>query len=227
MFSLFCPQCSTIFNITQSLSNKTSQEGGEDDNIEKIINMILNNDKISQNDINKIANISISQITEHSMYENLNLDEKNTVYNKIQIYLPQTPHSLRQDWRQRHKNNMTKPLTYEHSGGEQIEKSNKNLAYYRCTYCNYTKPIKPGTRIYSKSSEHKIGQSSFDTKNMKYNPIIPFTRNYICPNKKCISHKNPKKKEAKFFRVGDNYKTTYICMACDESFSVNLSKKNK
>nr|QBK89171.1 MAG: uncharacterized protein LCMiAC02_02650 [Mimivirus LCMiAC02] len=234
MLSLFCPQCGTIFDITQSLSNKTSQEGGEDDNIENMINMILNNAKISQNDINKIGNISVSQITEHPMYTNLDLNEKNTVYNKIQIYLPHKKNmsmyggNKAKPLTYEHSGgNKAKPLTYEHSGGEPVEKSNKNLAYYRCKYCNYTKPIKSGTRIYSKSSEHEIGQTSFDTKNMKYNPINPFTRYYICPNEKCISHKNPKKKEAKFFRVGDNYKTTYICMACDESFSVNLSVKNK
>ena len=210
MFSLFCPQCNTIFDITQSLSDTTLQEGGVN-NIEKIITMILNNNKISQNDIDKISNISISQIIEHQMYKNLDPNEKSTVYNKIQIYLP----------------HFTSKKNISMGGELLVDKSNKNLAYYRCTYCNFTEPIKPGTLIYSKSSDREIGQTSFDTTNMKYNPIIPYTRNYICPNEKCISHKNPKKKEAKFFRVGDNYQIIYICMACDESFLVNLSTQNK
>ncbi len=220
MSSPFCPKCQTIFDITHSLSEKTQQDGGVN-NIEKMITMILNNDKISQNDINKmITNTSITQITEHPSYEELDPSKKNIVYNRIQIYIPQTPNI-------KIGGNKTKPLIYKQSRGEQLEISDKNIAYYRCTYCNYTEYIKPGTLIYSKSSEYEIGQTSFDTTNMKYNPIIPYTRNYICPNKKCISHKNPKKKEAKFFRIGEKYNTIYICMACDESFSINLNVQIK
>ncbi len=228
MSSPFCPKCQTIFDITQSLSEKIQQDGGVSnvDNIEKIITMILNNDKISQNDINKmITNISITQIIEHPIYEQLDFKKKNIVYNKIQFYIPHTKKNVSID--EHSGGNKTQSLIYKQSRSEQLEISDKNIAYYRCTYCNYTEYIKPGKLIYSKSSEYEIGQTSFDTTNMKYNPIIPYTRNYICPNGKCISHKKPGKKEAKFFRIGEKYNTIYICMACDESFSINLNVQIK
>ena len=49
---------------------------------------------------------------------------------------------------------------------------------------------------------------------MRNSDILYHTREYTCPNKECISHKDPVQREAKFFRQNKTYRSIYICCAC-------------
>lgn len=91
-------------------------------------------------------------------------------------------------------------------------------AFYICKNCSYSKPIGLGTLI---SSKMGIGASGTymnleKLKNRAYCKMLPLTRNYICPNTSCKSHKDHSKREAAFFRIGENLQVWYVCRECNE-----------
>ena len=51
-------------------------------------------------------------------------------------------------------------------------------------------------------------------------PTLPRTKDYICHNAKCISHKNLENKEAIFFREGKSYITRYVCCNCHSNWVI-------
>lgn len=88
-----------------------------------------------------------------------------------------------------------------------------SYAIFACPSCNYRKPVEPGTVIYTTNADDEY--KSPYSQNMKYSQILPHTRNYICKNKNCESHKNPEKREAKFYRKNKKYDVVYICTTCE------------
>lgn len=93
----------------------------------------------------------------------------------------------------------------------------KMKAYYKCTKCSFFKEIEPRSLILNRSNE-KIGTEFVDHnkyKDMIYDKTLPNTRNYICPNKSCISHKNHSERVAVWFRPNMyNNSIKYVCRAC-------------
>ena len=48
-----------------------------------------------------------------------------------------------------------------------------------------------------------------------HDQTLPHTRNYVCKNKTCESHKNPEKRDAKWFRPNpSSYAIIYGCVTC-------------
>jgi hypothetical protein len=97
--------------------------------------------------------------------------------------------------------------------------SNKNAAYFNCNNCGNIKKIKPGTLIYTKTS-NDVSQSyiSSNMMYMNHSTILPHTKNYTCANKSCETHKNPKIKDAKMFKPNNSYAVKYICTVCNTFF---------
>jgi predicted RNA-binding Zn-ribbon protein involved in translation (DUF1610 family) len=93
-------------------------------------------------------------------------------------------------------------------------------AYFLCSNCGNHEEIPPGTNIVRKSVDTLYQMTDNIEKNKLYveQKFYPRTRNYICPNDKCISNKDDSKREAIFFRIGNTYKVKYICTACYNSF---------
>lgn len=93
-------------------------------------------------------------------------------------------------------------------------------AYYICKYCFWSQKIKPGTQIMTKINSN--GETSYLNLNKHKNKInsniLPFTRNFICPNKNCEGNKVKEKHEAVMFRVNRTMQMMYICCACEEIF---------
>lgn len=95
----------------------------------------------------------------------------------------------------------------------------KNAAYFNCNNCGNIKRIKPGTLIYTKTS-NEVSQNYIST-NMGFmsdSKILPHTKNYICPNKACETHKNQRIKDAKMFKPNNSYGVKYICTICKTFF---------
>lgn len=99
----------------------------------------------------------------------------------------------------------------------QNERENPNQMYFICHECQNYESIKPGTRILTKTSI----DVSKEYRNSKLKPdylinitTLPRTRNYICPNKECVSHSDLSKREAVMNKFGESYTVTYICTAC-------------
>lgn len=220
----FCPQCNNSFDIARgtdpslsggfddhvanftadfTVSSDTlssdilSSDGG--DSISNIINKLLDNISISPD---SIANLSVSDFTKHPLYKSLDSTSKSLVFNKLQDLLP------------KHK----KKIMHAKSSRPFV-----GNAFFVCNNCGYAKKISEGTRIFSRGSDSASHASSLDINvdDMIYNSIepVPYTRKYNCPNNKCPSHKNPAKREAIFFRLGNSLNIRYICTTCRTSFS--------
>ena len=95
-----------------------------------------------------------------------------------------------------------------------------NVAYFICKNCQFVTKIDKGSIIYSvKSNTKKSKKISY----RKTDNTLPRTKDYICPNVTCLSHKN-KIKEAIFYRPDKNsYRLEYECCICNTAWDV----KNK
>jgi hypothetical protein len=104
-----------------------------------------------------------------------------------------------------------------------IVKSQKNIStfYLSCTNCTTTYFLEPGTIIDSINFEKSAIINDEDIKSRVSDQTLPRTKDYICPNSKCIT--NLKKtdpnilieKEAVFYRSGKEYNIKYICCQCN------------
>ena len=89
--------------------------------------------------------------------------------------------------------------------------------YFICNNCNYHTKITSGTKIFETSfKENKITDDSLLNLRIMDN-TLPRTKDFICPNENCNSHKkeNEKTREAVFYRPYNNrYDVKYICSEC-------------
>ncbi len=184
----FCPNCSNIFDITKN-PHKDKQSGGAKDYLD-IINKIISGEEVT--DV-ETKGMILDDLVKEPHYKKLSADQKELVYNKIQQMLP-----------------VNKKEVEEKAGTPSSDK-----AYFICKNCGFLKPIEENTLIFSRVS-NDISQSytTADTSEMANSDILPRTRKYICSNKKCISHTDPSKREAVFFRVNNSYNIKYVCLAC-------------
>jgi len=206
----FCPNCNNIFDVTKNPTNKTNkdinininidetninidetnQAGGSKDYL-SIITKIINNEGLEKTEVEKIL---LDDLIKDVSYKKLSSSQKELVYNKIQQMLP-----------------VDKELLQEQGGIVTPDK-----AYFICKNCGFLKPISDNTLIFSRvSSDVSQSYTSSDVSEMAYSDILPRTRKYICTNDKCVSHKDPSKREACFFRMNNSYKIKYICLACN------------
>jgi len=92
-----------------------------------------------------------------------------------------------------------------------------NDAFFICNNCNYHTKITSGTKIFETSfKENKITDDSLLNLRIMDN-TLPRTKDFICPNENCNSHKkeNEKTREAVFYRPYNNrYDVKYICSEC-------------
>jgi hypothetical protein len=94
-----------------------------------------------------------------------------------------------------------------------IESNKNNICMFICYSCNDIMFVKNMTmltkKVYNDTSKYLIKND-----NSIYDPTLFRTRQYICPNKKCVSYRDKKLKEAVFYHAGTTYYTQYICTAC-------------
>lgn len=107
----------------------------------------------------------------------------------------------------------------------EIEKSsNIKKIYFTCTTCGYSELLKPDTLLISKQS-HEVAKSYYsshtkpaDMLNIK---VLMHTRDYVCPNKECPTHKKPETRNAIMNRIGNTYQMQYICSICNTKWAVS------
>ena len=191
--NIFCPECDGILDITKSNPNPKniynfdkSNSTSEDVNVDKIGTII---DNINNNINVENIGVELEQIKNHSKFQNLSKSEQQKLLEKIEKKLFMN------------------------------KLNNINQAFYICKSCNWAKPIEPGTEVLSKISLNNVNNTNIfidQNKNNIYSNILPFTRNYTCPNKKCVGNTEPIKHEAVMKRV--NMKVIYTCCACQSVF---------
>lgn len=216
----FCSKCNNFYDITKFGNQKggdiliggaTSSETSESSesimspkNIDKndIYNILVN--KVMQNETDTIKpadieKIHMGELFKHPAYKKLKQSEKEYVFNSLSDLLPKEQKKILE---------------------EKTDSTVENLAYFLCNNCGNMEKIMPGTLIFSKTSQ-AISQSysTSDSKEMVNSDILPRTKKYLCPNKSCLSYKDPKKKEAVFFRKNNSFEIKYICVECKTEFS--------
>ena len=100
-------------------------------------------------------------------------------------------------------------------------KKNNFDVYLVCNNCNSAYNINPKTVILSTNMEETGSQ--FKEVNLDYkcqDPTLPRTKDYICHNMDCTTHKNLNDKEAIFYREGTGYMTRYVCCNCKTSWII-------
>ena len=183
----FCPQCTTILNVEKG---SISQDGGNStDNIGEIIDLIKNNNLNLNN-----VNIKLNKILKSSEYNELSIEDKELVYNKIQDLLPK----------------------YEKKIFEKnIQNTAKLNIFYSCKECNYRSELVPGTLLYTENRV-KVYKNIKDYTYMINNPCLPRTDNYKCINESCKSHKGDKMAVI----IKDNNNTIYVCTICKNQWII-------
>jgi hypothetical protein len=97
-----------------------------------------------------------------------------------------------------------------------FEKNLLSEAVFKCNNCNNVQEIRETILLYQYSTDTKDEKvkSLNENKFLSKDPLLPRTRDYICKNPSCITHKDDKKKEAVFYRDKNTFKLNYICTVC-------------
>lgn len=203
----FCPNCNNILDITKSTGQvggakdeqndqtSDSESSTEHQTSKSLVQKLLQNYKI---DSETVSSMDLDDIVKSDEYKKLDVDQKEYVFNKIQDL---------------------KPSTEKKESFEKTVTKTTDKAYFICNSCGYLKPIEEGALIFSRvSSDIVQNYAGSEVNDMKFSSILPRTRKYICPNKKCESHNDDSKREAVFFRLNNTYRIKYICLACDVIF---------
>ena len=184
---LWCPNCNTILDISKNKAQlkKNIDPESSENNIETYIEVI---DKVLKNkkiELDDVSEIKIDILTKTKKYKSLSKDEKEKVFETISRIVK--------------------------------DYDNTTAAYFNCSNCRWTKEIKKGTKIITKSNMNESYNTTINLdkyKNMIYAPYLGLTREYICVNDKCNSHKEHSKREAVYFR--DTLNSTRTIMVCKE-----------
>jgi hypothetical protein len=89
-------------------------------------------------------------------------------------------------------------------------------AEFICNNCNYTNQINKTTLLYQITLEDKTTKiyNIEENKLIINDPLLPHTRDYICKNQNCLTHKNSDIKDSVFYKDKNSYKVNYICSIC-------------
>lgn len=193
----FCPNCNNIFDVTSNPHEEQAKTkvGGRSNDYADVIDMILKEKEVTAENV---KNLRLNTLVKEPKYKKLKAKEKELVYNKIQELLPEDKKIIKEK-----------------------DEHDSNKVYFICKNCGYLKPVEDGTLIFNRvSSEISEAYTSTDRASleaMASSDILPRTRKYICDNSDCISHKDPSKREAVFFRMNNSYKVKYLCLACNKN----------
>ena len=99
-----------------------------------------------------------------------------------------------------------------------IKKSDdvNSIVDFFCSNCGYKKKINDSLKLYELNKNNSISELTTieDNKILAQDPTLPRTKDYICKNINCISHKDKKNREAVYFRDPKNFSINYICNVC-------------
>lgn len=191
----FCPVCNNSYNINKSIDVSIIQKGGKL-NEEEIVNQIVNK-KVVESQI--LSSINLKELVTKPYYKKLLHKDKEYVYNVISHQQKET---IKPDIK----------ITKKEMEG--------NRAYFQCTKCGNQELIKPKTLIFSNILDSVPDNTLDDTTYITHDNTLPRTKDYVCENKQCITHKKTDKKEAVFFRYGKSYKIIYLCTVCKTKWNL-------
>lgn len=211
----FCPNCNNILNITKnppkSKQTVQVQQNIETPNTISDTETSDSEDEYDEQDDTQDDSTKIEKILEKLAKSEVVTDAELGDF-KFEQFMK---HKTYQKMDKKTKSTLQAKLA---SFYEKLEDSTS--AYYFCGICSYAKPIEAGTLVASRTSSGSTNMymNMDKLKNRVHNKMLPFTRNYICTNTKCISHTDHTKREAVMFRVGNSIQSWYTCTACQSNW---------
>lgn len=191
----FCEKCRYLYNITKDVKGK--QVGGKiNEALTQIFKKYETNEPFNLRDF---AKIDSKDLLEDERFENMTKKEQKKVITTIKAV---------------DKNFFGKEKQAEIKVGS-------NLAFFICKYCKFSKPIKPGTFIYSKNYGVSNLTETQDYTYAIYDYTLARTKNYICKNPECVTHKNDALKEAVLTKNSDD-QIVFICVECGTNWVNSL-----
>ena len=193
----YCKYCSDTLQITKNTNLSVENKIKQINNIDELINIVLNdseNDNIITSDFQYSILWPESNITDFN-YDNIKTDKEELKQKLIDKY-------------------------------KKIVKLQKNISkfYLACSNCETTYFLEPETIIYSMNFEKSALNIDENALIRNQDPLLPRTKDFICPNIKCINNtkKNDKKvmieKEAVIYRMNKEYNIKYICCQCNSQW---------
>ena len=187
----FCNKCHNLFGITRSTQGLDKYS----DYADSLFSKIGQNQPIQKKDL---AKLNAQDVTQDERYQNMSKKEQRRISDLIKA---------------------VNPDFFKESIEEKQVQEEEAKAYYLCKMCKNTKPIKPGTLIYSKSYASTGLQDNRDYTYARYDPTYFLTQNYVCPNPKCKTHKEPSLKEAVLAKSASNL-LVYVCSVCNQNWTL-------
>ena len=215
---MFCKICQNFMDITNNIDNNqfgSANKDGENMSSSSDYDVTESSSEINHIDIDKLL-VNIFGNNDIETLKSVNIDEliKNPTFNKL-------PNN--------HKNIIINIIN-EKSKSELgiISKSTDSVVskecYFYCKTCGYYEIIPDRTFIFSRGNEKKDDIYNFNFINYKNDSTLPNTKKYTCINDKCSTHKEPKLKNAVFYRQKGSYTTRYICTICDSFWNTFIEK---
>jgi len=199
----YCKYCADSLEITKNANLETEDRKKSINSPKELFDIYLEDSEYKKNKfINSDYQYSI--VWSEDQINDLNLSELITEHNLNKITVEELKTNLITLYRQ-------------------IIKMQKNISqfYLSCTNCATTYFLEPGIVIDSINFEKSAIINDEDVKIRTSDPTLPRTKDYICPNSKCLT--NTKKsdknilleKEAVFYRSGKEFNIKYICCQCN------------
>lgn len=98
-------------------------------------------------------------------------------------------------------------------------------AFRICKNCSYFERLNGRNLVLSRMSSEASISGIVDLSKYRYmihDKTLPHTRDYVCKNDKCESHKNHEKRNAVWFRpILNSYSTYYGCVTCGEIWNIS------
>lgn len=186
----FCGKCRYLYNVTKDVKSK--QIGGKiNAALTNIFNKYYNKEALEDIDLKKVTG---KDLTDDDRFENMTKKEQRKMISYVKA--------------------LDKTFFIEKDTEDKLGGTN---AFFICKYCGHSKPIKPGTLIYSKNYIATGNTEVNDYSGVIDDPTLPRTRDYICKNNDCNSHKNNIIKEATLTKNA-NEQIVYICNICFTSW---------
>lgn len=189
----FCPNCHMLYNITKDIKSINKKNLAK---VDLIFQKFKNDEPLTEDDL---KGLTLDDLKYDDNYDKMNIKTQK----KFTSYIK----AVQNDF-------------FETKGGDAEEKEAKTStkAYYICKACNKSsEEIKPGTIIYTKNFNISSTSSQTDYSYVKFDDILPRTRNYICPNTKCKTHKDSSLQEAVIIHNNMD-QVIYVCCECDTSW---------
>ena len=213
----YCPNCNNIYDITKNINSSLNleQTGGQISDTPDTVSSMTNSNNLTDTDTISLAikkilsgqnlsnedtkNITFDNLNKNSGFKKLSSKNKELVLNKFADIIPNFTAPIKN----------TSPII--------------SNAYFICKNCGNYEPINLGTLIVRKIYDDVNTEVEFEDnhkfKEMAHVKCLPLTRNYICPNKKCISHTDFSSRSARFYRISGIFRIRYVCTACEESWT--------